>query len=209
MGPSEAARRVGTSADTVKRWLAQYPQYFTPSANPEGQRPRNLEPHDLAVLAMIKNLRDTGLLHEDIGRRLEELRANNYADLPPVPGDSGESIAPEVAAARASTLVEKALLERELDLAQQQLKVARQELTAARSELTTALEAGQQQAGRIHELELALERARGEVARLEARLSGYTLAGGRSLSPAALVLLALAVGALLMLIAFVALRLVG
>lgn len=209
MGPSEAARRVGASADTIKRWLAQYPQYFTPSANPEGQRTRNLEPHDLAVLAMIKNLRDTGLLHEDIGQRLAELRANNYADLPPVPGDSGESMSAEVAAARASTLVEKALLERELDLAQQNLKVARQELTAARSELTTALETGQQQAGRIHELELMLERARGQVAQLEARLSGYALGSERAVSPALLMLIMLAAGALLMLVAFVALRLAG
>jgi len=161
------------------------------------------------VLALIKNLRDVGLLHEDIGRRLEELRANNYADLPPGPVDSGESIPSEIAAARASSMVENALLERELSLVRDQLKLARMDLEAARSELATSQEAQAQQRERAYELELQIERARGQVAQLEARLSGYALSGGRALSPAALMLLALAVGALLVLIAFLALRLAG
>lgn len=209
MGPSEAARRVGTSADTVKRWLKDYEPFFTPSANPEGQRPRQLEPHDLAVLALIKNLRDVGLLHEDIRRRLEEVRANNYADLPPGPVDSGESIPTEIAAARASSMVENALLERELELTRDQLKVARMELEAARAELAAANETEASQGERIHGLELELERARGKVAELEARLSGYALSGDRAASPAVLLLLALAVGAVLMLAAFIVISLAG
>lgn len=209
MGPSEAARRVDTSPDTIKRWLKDYSEHFSPGAVPEGTRTRNLDRRDVAILLLIKNLRAAGLLHEDIRGRLDELRAAGYADLPPVPGDSGESMTAEVAAARASTMVEKALLERELDQAQQQLKMARMELTAARSELAEAHETGQSQAGRIHELELMLERARGQVAQLEARLSGYALGGERAISPALLMLFMLVAGAVLMLIAFAALRLAG
>lgn len=202
MRPAEAARQAGVSPDTLKRWLKQYREYFTPSATPLSGRSRHLAPHDQRLAMYIAQLRNADLSLQDIETRLEEARANDWQDLPALPAQGAENIPSDVAAARARDMVENALLSREL-------AHARDRLQALEGELTTVRETEQQQAGRIHELELALEQARGQVAELQARLSGFSLAGGRSLSPAALVLITLAAGALLMLVAFVALRLVG
>lgn len=202
MRPSEAARQAGTSPDTLKRWLKQYREYFTPSATPLTGRSRQLTAHDQRLAIYIASLRNADLSYQDIQARLEEARANEWEDLPPLPQQGAENIPSDVAAARAREMVENALLSRELAHARDQLQALTTELETAHTNETS-------QAGRIHELELALERARGQVAQLEARLSGYALGGERAIAPALLMLIMLVSGAALILIAFLALRLAG
>lgn len=209
MGPSEAARQTGVSPDTLRRWLRDYAEFFSPSANPGGGRERHLTPHDQRLALLIANLRNSGLAHRDIQARLEESRAGGYEDLPPLPDQGVGSIPSDVAAARAKDLVDNAILQRELAHMQQALSQSQEQVKALEAELQEARTTGQGQTNRVHDLELELATARGELAALQARLEGYAFGGSRPIAPALLIMAALAAGAALLMVFYAVISLLG
>jgi len=202
MRPLEAARQAKISSDTLKRWLKDYAEFFTPSATPIIGRSRDLKPHDQRVILFIAALRNAGVSHKDIQTRLEEARAGDYADLPPLPVQEVGSIPSDVAAARAQELIENALLQKELALAREKV----QELEAT---LSSVEEAGKEKDARLQSLELELATARGELAALQARLEGYAFGGSRPIAPALLIMAALAAGAVLLMVFYALISLLG
>lgn len=187
MKPTEAARIAGVSVDTVKRWLATYPEAFSPGATPPPGRQRVLNQHDIRVLAMIVTLREAGQTGEEVTESLNAARNNGWRDLPPLPAGAGESISTELAAGRAAEMVENAVLTRELQLVRQQLTEAVERADQLAHELDD-LRAGKQTADDAqHALELELERARGDVKTLEARLAAYSIRGAAPASPLVLI----------------------
>ena len=209
MRPLEAARQAKISSDTLKRWLKEYAEFFSPSATPAVGRSRDLKPRDLQIVMFIAALRDAGVSHKDIQTRLEQVRAGGFVDLPPLPPQEVGSIPSDVAAARAKDLVDNAILQRELAHMQQALSQSQEQVKALEAELQEARTTGQGQTSRVHDLELELATARGELAALQARLEGYAFGGSRPITPALLIVGALAIGAVLMLIAFVVISLAG
>jgi len=209
MGPSEAARQTGVSPDTLRRWLRDYAEFFSPSANPGKGRERHLTPHDQRLALLIANLRNSGLAHRDIQARLEESRAGGYEDLPPLPDQGVGSIPSDVAAARAKDLVDNAILQRELAHMQQALSQSQEQVKALEAELQEARTTGQGQTSRVHDLELELATARGELAALQARLEGYAFGGSRPIAPALLIMAALAAGAALLMVFYAVISLLG
>lgn len=209
MGPSEAARQTGVSPDTLRRWLRDYSEFFSPSANPGAGKERHLTPHDQRLALLISNLRNAGLSHRDIQARLEESRAAGYEDLPPLPDQGVGSIPSDVAAARAKDLVDNAILQRELAHMQQALSQSREQVKLLEAELQEARASEQGQTSRVHDLEVELATARGELTTLQARLEGYAFGGSRPVAPALLIVAALAAGAALLMVFYVLISLLG
>jgi chromosome segregation ATPase len=148
---------------------------------------------------MVGSLRDMGRLQHEIEQELTQLQADGWQGLPDLPAEwsgVGESVALDVAASRASELVQVAALQVEL----QHVKTALQ----AAQERVQALEAVE---ARNHALELELSAARGEVRELQARLAAYAITGGGKPIPVALIVaVALLAGAVLVALAFILAR---
>lgn len=212
MQPFELAQLLGVSANTVRRWTRVFRSYLTPTGSPRPGNARRLTPHDVRVLRLVAQARAENQPQELIEQTLDALQAGEWRDLPDMPPEweqPDETITLPAAASRAYDVAQIAVLQRDLEQVRGELVAASERVQALEAQLTSATEAHQEKDSRYHALELELAQARGQVAELQARLSGYALGGERSLSPAALVFVALAAGALLMLVAFVALRLVG
>lgn len=212
MQPNDLAQLLGVSANTVRRWTRVFSKYLTPTGSPRPGNARRLSPHDVRVLRLVAKARAENEPQELIEQTLDALQAGEWRDLPDMPSEweqPDETITVPAAASRAYDMAQIAVLQRDLEQARSELAAATERVQTLEAQLTSAAEAHQEKDSRYHALELELAQARGQVAELQARLSGFSLAGGRSLSPAALVLITLAAGALLMLVAFVALRLAG
>lgn len=212
MQPAELAHLLGVSANTVRRWTRVFRKYLTPTGSPRPGAPRRLTPLDVRILRLVAQARAENQPQELIEETLDALQANDWRDLPEVPAEweqPGETITLPAAASRAYDMAQIAVLQRDLEHVRGQLAAATERVTELEEALKSAEAAGYDKDTRLHELELELAAARGQVAELQARLSGFTLAGERALSPAALMLVAVAAGALLVLLAFVVLRLAG
>jgi len=173
MKPTEAAKRLDLHRDTLKRWLRQYSEFFSYGANPGQGQDRNLHPDDLRILMYIKELRNSGLRYEGIKARLEAEKANSWENLPYLP-EFDETVPVEVNQ-RASELAQSAILSHELQVARAQLAEAHGTIEQLEAQLA---ELDQEKTGLTsekHELEVQLERAKSEAARLEGQLSQYTL----------------------------------
>ncbi len=208
MKPTEVARIVGVSVDTVKRWLSTYPEVFSPGAIPPSGRQRVLNEHDLRVLMMIVALRDAGQSGEEVATSLKVAQDDNWRDLPPLPVGVGESIPTDLAAGRAAEMVESAVLARELQLVRQQLLEATERAEKVEDELEAMRTERRGTEAAQHALELELERARGEISTLQARLSAYTLGGEKPISVALIIAATAIVVVLLVVLVFVVARLV-
>lgn len=208
MKPTEAARAAGISVDTLKRWLAAYPEYFSPGATPPQGRQRVISSHDLRVLLLIVALRDAGQSHAEIGDSLQAAQGAQWQDLPPLPAGMGDSIPTELAAGRAAEMVESAVLARELQLIRQQLTEAVARAERVEHELAEVRAGKDATEAARHALELELARARGEVSTLQGRLQAYTLGGDKPISVVLLIAVTAVVAVALVLLVVVVARLV-
>jgi DNA-binding transcriptional MerR regulator len=209
MNTTKLAKLINVSPDTVRRWTNDYRDYLSPTGAPVKGQTRVLTPHDMAVLAHIAVLRDTGLSHEEVTRRLDDLLAGDWQDLPPSPHewlDETETVAVAEAAERAREMVTIAALQSELRHTQQALEAAQARAESLQGELD-ALRA-QQDASQetIHGLEIEVERAKGEVETLKARLAAYSFGRDHPVNVGFILVAALIAGAVLVALAFVLAR---
>jgi len=212
MQPKQLADLLNVQSNTIRRWCEQYHAYLSPLASPPKGKTRVLTDRDVQVLAYISAARDTGQPLERIAEHLAAMQADGWAALPPIPpewGAVGESVPVGVAQARAGELVESAVLRNELQHIQRQLEASQARVQVLERELT-ALQATQQATeSERGALLLELEKQRGQVATLQARLSAYALTGGAQPIPVALIVAVTAVAAVLVvLVVFVVARLV-
>jgi len=134
---------------------------------------------DLRVLHYISVARDAGQPKEAIIEHLEAMRADDWRDLPQTPPEwnlSGETVSVAVAASKAYDVATIAVLQRDLQFAQQALQEARQRVDQLQSTLDTVQGEKSTSEAHIHDLQLQLTAARGEVDTLRARLDSYRLA---------------------------------
>jgi DNA-binding transcriptional MerR regulator len=196
--PAALAKYLQVDVTTIRRWCEVYGRFLSASAVPAKGKNRALTEHDIRVLGMVGSLRDMGRLQHEIEQELTTLQADGWQGLPDLPAEwsgAGESVALDVAASRASELVQVAALQVEL----QHVRTALQ----AAQERVQALEAVE---ARNHALELDLATARGEVAALQARLAGYALGGEKPIHVGLIIAVALLAGAVLVALTFILAR---
>jgi DNA-binding transcriptional MerR regulator len=201
MNVSSVARLVGTSPDSLRRWCEEYAAFLSPSAVPPKGTERDFNTHDIRILNYIGAQRKAHALHDEIREQLVTMQRDGWAGLPPMPeewqdGPADGRIAVSEAAQHSQHLAEIAAQ----GIVIAQLREALQDATGraerAERELSHLQASERATAGEKHELALELERARGEVATLQARLSAYALTGDRPLPLAVIILVtALAVAA--------------
>lgn len=202
--PTEAARIAGISHDTTKRWLELYADFFSPSAKPPKGYARVLSDQDLRLLLMIASLRNEGLQHKDITDRLREAQLNDWRDLPPLPMQ-GETIALDTASNRAREIAEVAVLRTELNHLRTALEAAENRVKLLEDQLQHKEGIEAQNIG----LQLELERARSEVARLEGQLSAYSFGREKPINVGLIIAGAILIGVVIVLAAVVVGALVG
>lgn len=217
------ARLLDVSVGTIRRWVGDdvYGAFLTPGASPAKGNTRIMTPHDQRVLFFVAQMREIGASQDAILERLRRLQEDDWRDLPPIPSEwdgSGDTLPLDVAANRASEMVQSAVLQKELQHLREalQLAVSRAEelemqlqaISGERDELseqkhTLELETSR----RVHTLELEVSQARGEAARLEAELNAYSmtysLGGKKPVSPVWIVLVTALIVTVIVVIAFV------
>lgn len=156
MKTGDLAERLNTHPNTIRAWAREYSDFLSDKANAAR---RSYSEDDALVIATVANLRESGLLHEQIEQSLQNgTRVNSVPELP----------TPEEQAARESiSLVPSSEYQRIID----RVQTLQGELEQARQERDNAIE--QWQLGttelnkRIAELEHNLGIAQGELKRLE------------------------------------------
>lgn len=189
MNPAAVSKWLNVAPDTIRRWTKDYKDYFTPDARPGQGRTRAFSDHDLAVLIFIAGQRELGMDGHTIRERLEAMRANGWAGLPPVPQEwYGEETMPVAhAASRAGELAQLAAMQTELQYKQQHIDTLEKHTSELTARLTTLEGSHAATVEELNAARLELERARGEVATLQARLAAYRLGGDRPVAPLVLI----------------------
>lgn len=113
-----------------------------------------------------------------------------------------------LAISRANEVVQVAVLQKELQHAQQELTVAQNRVEELEASLTQTQEQSEQLEKERTDLLVQVEKLKGEVARLEGYLMGYSFGRDKPVSVAVIIGFALLVGAILVLISFVVARLI-
>lgn len=206
MNPAAVAHYLNVAVDTIRRWTKDYQEFLTPDALPGSGRNRSFAEHDLAVLIFIAGQRSTGVDSRTIKERLASMRANGWQGLPSVPPEwyGQETMPVAQAASRANELAQIAALQVELQYTREKLEAAEKRADALAAQLTTLEGSQTATAADLHQARLELERARGEVATLQARLGAYRLGGDKPVSPLVLIgLIALVTVAAVLLIALI------
>lgn len=205
MKPSELARLLNVSGQTVRRWSDEYREFLSISAAPpvDGDF-RNYAPRDQQVIRLIADLRAMNQPRENIIKRLEEERLKNWSELAPLP-DSwlaiGDQISVTLAEARTNELVTIAALQAQLTSVTSSLQEAQRRAETLAQELEAARSGHDATEARIHGLELELERARTEVASLQGQLTAYSFGREKPLNIGVIIIIALATGAALVALA--------
>ena len=206
MNIKQLADQLGVAPNTIRNWTSVYGEYLTPGANPpQGQR-RTLSDHDLRVFAYVTAMKDAGHEQDEIVERLDTMQNGGWNELPEVPGEwnaADDTISLVDAANRAGSIAQLAVLQKELQYTHQELDVARGRV----KDLETKLEAKAEVEAEKVQLQVALERAKADVSRLEGVLSSYSFGREKPINVGLIVVTALLVGALLVILAFVVARL--
>lgn len=202
---------MGTSSNTIRRWIAEFHAYLTPTAHPPKGKPRVLAPHDQRVLHYVNAARNGGQPVETIHARLSAMQSDEWEGLPEIPPEwdqRGDTITVPAAASRAYDMAQLAVLQKDLEYTRQALEAATERAESLLAELEAVRADKGASDSRIHALELELSTARGEVDTLRARLAGYALAGDRPLPLAVIILVTALAVAALVIVLLVVVRLV-
>jgi DNA-binding transcriptional MerR regulator len=198
MQPKELAKKLDVTSNTIRRWCDQFHPFLSPLASPPRGKARVFSDLDVRILTYIGVSRDAGQPLELIEMRLKAMQDNDWRDLPDVPWSEPEETIPvPAAAARAEGMVTVALLQRDLEDTRQRLEKSEQRVLELENQID-ALQASQTATeAEKAEMRLELERARGDVATLQARLSAYAITGGDKPIPVALIIAVTALVAVL------------
>jgi DNA-binding transcriptional MerR regulator len=208
MNFSTLAQLLDVDPSTVRRWASVYKEFFSPSSRPAQGKSRALTDHDVRVISLISSLRDAGLDLEGVRKRLNEMQADNWNDLPSIPDEwqrVAGTIPLDVAQARAGEMMTIAALQMEVKHLTAALESAQKRVDDLVAELQAkgALEAENTR------LQLELSEARGAVQKYEAQLAGYSLGRSKPLNIGVLLLVAALVGAALVTVAIIVGALLG
>ncbi len=200
---------------TVHRWLNQYEKFVSPRLDPPRRgKPRMLDKHTVSVLCYVETLRSTGISPEAIVKRLGEIQAEQWKDLPApppelyLPSEEIPLIPVDQAAGMAQRLAENVFLQQEvtrltsaLEVERDRVKLLENQMESLKVERTGALE-------QLHRTQIELERSKAEVARLEGQLQQYGFGRDKPFNIGLIILVTAVAVALLVIVLLVVVRLV-
>ena len=198
------ANLANVSVGTVRRWVDIYARFLTPGANPPKGQTRLLSPHDQRVLYYVACMRDNGTDQDTIIERLSEMQEKDFGGLPELPVEWGigeETVPVGLAISRASEVVQAAVLQKELQHTQQTLALAEARVGELEIELSHAAGRSEQLEAEKTNLLVQVEQLKGEVARLEGRLAGYSFGREKPVNVGFIIVAALLAGAVVVLVA--------
>jgi DNA-binding transcriptional MerR regulator len=188
MNTATIARLIDVSPDTVRRWCDTrdyYGAFLSSGATPGDGFEREFNRHDLRVLHYVATGRSVSKTpHDQIKSALTVMRSNDYAELPDVPDQWIASpqdgrIAVNEASEQASQLAELTALQIINQTLRERLVEAAERAESLQRELNHLKATQSATESQVHSLEVELERVRGEVSALQARLASYSLTGDR------------------------------
>lgn len=201
MQPQQLARKLNVTSNTIRRWCELYHPFLSPLASPPRGKTRVLSDLDVRVLTYIGTARDLGQPQELIEMRLKAMLDNDWRDLPDLPWSQPEDmIAVPAAAALAGEMVAVAVLQRDLEDTRQRLEASQQRVLDLENQIASVRASQDATDSQLHQAQLELERARGDVAELKARLSAYAITGGAAPLPVLLIAAVVALGVLVALV---------
>lgn len=210
---SSVARLVGTSPDSLRRWCEEYAAFLSPSAVPPKGTERDFNTHDICILNYIGAQRKAHALHDEIREQLVTMQRDGWAGLPPLPeewqdGPADGRIAVSEAAQHSQHLAEIAAQGIVIAQLRESLQGATERAERAERELSHLQASERATEAEKHELALELERARGEVSTLQARLAAYSITGDKPVSLPVLVAVTALAAVAVVLVVLVVVRLV-
>lgn len=205
MQPSQLGELLNVTSQTIRRWTKDYRQFLSPRANPPKGEARIYDTHDQRVFLLIAELRAAAQSPDEILKRLKVEQESNYEGLPQLPPGWGDDsqIAMGLAQARAGEIASLAVLQTQVQHLTSELQKATERAEQIQADYQTLQASHSATEGEKHALELRLTQAQGEVETLKARLQAYTVGTERPLAPVVLIGIAVAGGAVLVLIAIV------
>lgn len=175
--PTELANWLGVSSSTVRRWSSTYASYLSPGATGGGGRHRTYTELDARVLAYVGSLGKQGLTEDEVILSLDELQAQDWADLPTMPGrpSGGEPFRlVSEDAAETALVTQRQQLMREIALRQDRITDLEEDLEQAKSELTEERQAREQERSSWQEkadgLQTELRQSREELGEMRGKL---------------------------------------
>jgi len=212
MTPSQLARMLGVTVNTVRNWAGIYKTYLTPSATPRKGKARHFSKHDQRVLYTVATFRNSNMTEDEIKKRLDELQENNWDDLPQLPPEFAEIPAGELqiisTEERARELAQVQVLQGEMARLQTALERAETRVEQLEHEISELRQSENITREALHKKELDLQKAVGDTEALKRELSQYALGRDKPLNVGVLVLAALVAGVLITLLVLVVMRLV-
>jgi len=164
----QVAALFGVALETIRNWGSEFREYLSPLANPGQGKHRKYNPDDLAVFALVRDLKEKGLGYTDVHLALQTGERGQPPGLAPnqvqaiVVGERERRLALEVQTLQASITQLQARLA-EAEAAQREAA----ELQRKSIVLETRLEERQHyHETRINELSLQLEEARRRIEEL-------------------------------------------
>jgi DNA-binding transcriptional MerR regulator len=188
----------------MRNWTKIYGEFLSPSASPEKGKTRIFSEHDVRVLYFVSTLRAAGQDQGEIIERLKEHQTNRWETLPPTPSEwmmEGESIPAPLAASRASELAQLAVLQTEIVHIKRELDTAHRKVDELESNLRLADQRADTAEQEKTALSLELVHYKGEVARLEALLTGYSFGREKPVNIGFILVVTLLLGAALVIVA--------
>jgi DNA-binding transcriptional MerR regulator len=146
---NQVAHFFSIARETVRKWAIEFEPHLSPSANPGKERQRIYSEDDVAVFALVKEMKGQGKLYSDIHAAL-------------VNGQRGE-LPPDAYALAAVDTPRAMSLQREVERLQAAL------LIAVDSDRRSAVE-NELLRGQIATLEDKIDRLNREIGRLESRI---------------------------------------
>lgn len=202
---------IGISPASLRRWTGEYAEFLSPGATPPLGDDRRLNEHDIRVLHYIGASREAGMAHDKIKQQLIDWQRDGWTELPHIPDEwtsppQDGRIAVSEAREESSALATVAAQQVVIQTLREQLETASDRAEKLQQDLDHLQATQRATESEVNALRVDLERARGEVAALQARLSAYTLTGERPI-PLALIILVTALAAVvIVLIVFVVAR---
>lgn len=158
---ADIARLFRVSGQTVRQWSIEFAEHLSPTANPGRNRTRSYTEDDLAVFALIADMKARGRVYHDIHTALS---IGQRGELP-----SQETIRrrnrfeEELLKLQSATDHELALARERLEQTQQQLEHAETDRDYWRAQATAAQEKLDTVSGELHSVQIEGARLSGEM----------------------------------------------
>jgi DNA-binding transcriptional MerR regulator len=202
MKPNQLAKLLNVTDSTLRLWCAkEYGDFLSPNAQGQHGARRSFNNTDARILAWVALLRTQNVSKEDIRATLRSAQANNWRDLPPLPGGFAEDEPIAVVPREAVEERVKALREHyetQLQAISDERDALKAQLTALQTRLDTA-------ADEVKNLQVRLTALAVQEAEMRGVMAQYVVAG-RRLPAIVLVAVVALVVILTMLVLFLLLR---